>query len=146
MGTTYVRNQTTSRFCCFYQCLDVARMTGAHFYYCDLVLFCQAEECLWHAYVIVEVALCIEHIIFLRKNSSNQFFGGRLAIRSCNANHRDIELAAMLTGQVLKSLQTVVYQDKTVVLLVFRLIDNGVAATFFKGRSGKLITIKRFAF
>ena len=146
MGTTYVCYQTASWFSRFYQCLDVTRMAGSHFYDSNLMLFCQTEECFGHAYVIVEVALCIEYIIFLREYSGNQFFGGCLAICTCNTNHRNVELSTMLTGQILKGLQTVIYQDESLILLVFWFVDNGIAAAFFKGRSGKLITIKRFTF
>ena len=121
-------------------------MAGSHFNDCNLMLFCQAEECFGNAYIIVEVTLRIEHIIFLREYSGNQFFGGCLAIRSCNSNHGDIELSAMFASQILKRLQTVIYQDESLILLVFWFVDNGIAAAFFKGRSCKLITIKRFTF
>ena len=65
MGTTNIGNQTTGRLSCFCECLDVTRMTGAHFDDGYLVLLRQTEQCLGHTNIVVEVALRIEDIVFL---------------------------------------------------------------------------------
>ena len=111
MGSAYVGDQTAGGFCCFCECLDVARMAGAHLDDGDFVLLCQSEEGLGHAYVVVEVALSVEHIVFLREHSSYEFLGGRLAVGACDADDGDVELTAMLAGQVLVSLQTILNND-----------------------------------
>ena len=113
-------------------------MTGSHLNDGNLVLFRQAEECLGYADIVVEVPLCIEHIIFLWENSGNQLFRSRLTVGAGDADYWDVELATVLTGKILESLQTVVDKDKlsTMVarLLLFgdsRVIDNRIGTSFF---------------
>ena len=107
MSSAYIGDQTTGGLCRLCERLDVARMAGAHLDDGDFVLLCQSEEGLGHAYVVVEVALSVEHIVFLREHSSYEFLGGRLAVGACDADNRNVELATMLTRQILEGLQTV---------------------------------------
>ena len=107
MGAAYVGDQTAGGLCRLCECLDVARMAGTHLDDGDLVLLRQAEEGLGHAYVVVEVALGIEHIVFLREHSSDEFLGGRFSVGSCDADDGDVELTTMFAGQILVSLQTI---------------------------------------
>ena len=65
MGPAYIGNQTTGGLCRFCQCLDVARMTGPHLDDSYLMLACQSEQCLGNTYVVIEVALSVEHIELL---------------------------------------------------------------------------------
>ena len=115
MGSAYVGDQTAGGLCRLCECLDVARMAGAHLDDGDLVLLRQAEEGLGHAYVVVEVALGVEHIVFLREHSCYEFLGGRLAVGACDADDGDVELTAMLAGQVLERLQAVVDENESFV-------------------------------
>ena len=55
-------------------------------------------------------------------------------------------MAAVLACKCLIGVQTVVYEDISVVLLVFNLIYYGVCAALFKCRLGELIAVERCAF
>ena len=61
----------------------------------------QTQQCLGHADVVIEVALCEEHVVFLAENSRSKFLCGGLSVGSCNANHRCAELTAVVTGEEL---------------------------------------------
>ena len=104
MGFSYIGNQSAGGLCCFSQCLDVSRMTGSHFDDGYLMFFVQAEQCLGYSNIVIEIALGIKHVELLLEYSGNEFLGCRLAVSACNADDRNIELAAVLTGEVLERL------------------------------------------
>ena len=80
MGTAYVGDQTTGGLCCLYECLDITWMAGPHLDDGNLMFLCQTKKGLGHTYVVVEVALGVEHIVFLREHSGNKFLSCGLAI------------------------------------------------------------------
>ena len=87
-------------------------MRGTHLHYCYVVLVRQSEQRLGYPHVVVEVTLCSHHVIAFRQHGTHQFLRGCLAIRTRNADDRNIELAAMLAGQVLEGLQAVVDENE----------------------------------
>ena len=86
-------------------------MAGTHLDDGYLVAVVQSEEGLGHAHVVVEIALCEEDIILLLQDGRNEFLGGGFAVGARDADDRDVELAAMLAGQVLEGLETVGNKD-----------------------------------
>ena len=111
MGSADVGDESAGRLGGFDERLDVARMAGTHLDDSYLVAIVQSEEGLGHAHVVVEIALCEEDIILLLQDGRNEFLGGCFAVGARDADDRDIELAAMLAGQVLESLETVGNKD-----------------------------------
>ena len=110
-------------------------MTGAHLDDGNLMVLRQTEQGLGHADIIVEVALCIEHIVFLGEHGSHKLLGGCLTVGTGNADDGDIELATMFTGQILEGLQTVIDKDEPVVIgrLHGWIVDDGIGTTLLKG-------------
>ena len=116
MGAAHVGDESAGGFHGFHQCLDVAGMGGTHLYDGNLVLGLQAQQRLRNAHVVVEVALGVEHIIFLRQHFRDKFLGSRLAVGASDADDGNLELPAMLAGQVLKRLQAVVdFNNPTII-------------------------------
>ena len=148
MGSANIGYQTAGGLCSLSKRLDVARMAGAHLDDSYLVLLCESEQRLGHTYIIIEIALSIEHIVFLRKDCSNEFLGGSLAVSASDANDWDIELTTMLTGQILKGLQTIVDNDKSVISRGGNrcIIYDSIGTAFLEGRQSKLVAVERFAF
>ena len=104
MGFAHVGDEAAGGLCRLGEGLDVAGVAGPHLNDGYLVAGGQAEEGLGHTHVVVEVALGVEHVVFLGEHSGNQLLGGGFAVGASNADHRDVELATVLTGQVLKGL------------------------------------------
>ena len=75
------------------------------------MLFVQAEQRLGYTYVIVEVALCSQNVVFLREYCLDEFLGCGLTIGACNTDDGDVELATMFAGNILEGLQTVANLD-----------------------------------
>ena len=171
MGTTYVGDEATGRLSRFHQRLDVTRVTGSHLNDCNLVLLRQTEQCLGHTHVVVEVALGVKHIVFLGKHGSDQFLRGGLAIGAGDANHGDVKLTTVLTGQVLEGLEAVIDEDEPILKLcimhscvppvasVLRpsgelcivncelcIVYDGIGTTLFQGLQGELVAVERLAF
>ena len=131
MGTSHISDEATGGLCRLGQCLDVARMAGAHLDNGNVVFLCQAEQRLGHAHVVIEIALGIEHVVLLLKHVGNQFLRGGLAVGACDSDDRDMELATMFASQVLEGLEAVVNEDETLVRTILiiqnvRIIDDGV--------------------
>ena len=143
---SHVGDESAGGFGCLYQCLDVARMTGSHFHHRYLMLLVESEEGLGYTHVVIEVALRVERVVFLRQHRGYQFLCGGLPVGTCNANHRDIKLPTMFASQVLEGLQYVIYQDETLVLPIVGIVYHGVCASLLDGCCGKLVAVKRFAF
>ena len=104
VGTTYIRNHTASRLHVCNEFLDVAWVGGSHLYDGYLMFAAQTEEGLRYAHIIIEVALCEHHVVFLAQYGRNQFLGGGLAVGTSDTYHWDVEVAAMLTSQFLDCL------------------------------------------
>ena len=95
----------------------------------------QTEQGLGHTNIIIEVALRIEHIVFLGEHGSHKFLGGCLTVGACDADDGDIELATVLTGQILEGLQTVIDKDESVIVGRHHgwIVDDGIGTTLLKG-------------
>ena len=65
MGAPHVGYQATGRLSRLNKRLDVAWMTGTHFDDGNLMRLRQTEERLGHSHVIIEITLCVKHLIFL---------------------------------------------------------------------------------
>ena len=117
-------------------------MACAHFHYSDVMRLVQSEQVFGYPYIVVEVALRVHDIVFLLQYGGYQFFSSCFAVGAGNADDGYVELTAVLTGDVLKSLQTVVNHDVSVVFLVLRFVDDGVCAPFFQRLFGKGIAVE----
>ena len=115
MGSANVGDQSAGRLSRLGEGLDVARMAGTHLDDGYLVLLREAEKGLGHSHVVVEVALCVEHVVLLRQNGGNELLRGGLAVGACDADDGDVELAAVLAGQGFEGLETVVDEDYLIV-------------------------------
>ena len=76
--------------------LDVARMRRTHLHNGNLMLRTKAKQRLGHTYVVVEVALCVQHVVFLLKHGSGELLGSGLAVGARDADNRRGERAAMV--------------------------------------------------
>ena len=84
-------------------------MVGSHLDDCDVVFLGQLQERLGHSDVVVEVALCIEHIVFLFQHGGNEFLRGGFAIRACDADDGGADMYTMIFGQLLQGGQHIVH-------------------------------------
>ena len=89
---TYIGDQSDVGFANIHQLVDVARMTGSHLDNGYLMFGFQAQHRSRYTDTIVEVALCIEHIVFLGKNGSGELLGGSFAIGARNADDGDARI------------------------------------------------------
>ena len=145
VGTTHIGDHAAGRFHVFYEFLDVARMGSPHFYNGNLVLWGKTEECLRYAHVIVEVALCEHHVVFLTEHGRNQFLGRGLTIGSRDSHYRNIEVATMLTGQFLEGGETILYKDESLIALlgILFFVYYCIGTAFLQGHGGKLVAVER---
>ena len=75
----------------------------------NLVLFCEAQEGFGYTSVIVEVTLCKQYLIALRKNGSREFLCRSFAIRTRNLHHGKSQLLAMMVRQFLQHQQYIAH-------------------------------------
>ena len=149
MGLSHVGDQAAGGFSGFGQGLDVARVAGAHLDNGNLMHDTEAEKCLGHAHVVVEVALGCHLVITLGQDGAHEFLGRCLAVGAGDADDRDVKAAAVLTCHVLVGLQCVGDENHlfvTVIAVIYLLIvDDSDGATFVQGLGCKLVAVKRFA-
>ena len=147
VGTAYVGNHTAGWLHVFHEFSDVTRMGSTHFYNGNLIFRRETEERLWYAYIIIEVALSEHHVELLAENSRDEFLGGGLAVGSGDSYYRNIEVAAMLTGEFLEGGEAVLYEDVALVafLGILFFINNHIGTAFLQSHVGKLVAIKRCA-
>ena len=110
-------------------------MAGAHLDDGYLVFRSQAEQRLGHPYVVVEVALGVEHVVLLLQHGGDELLGGRLAVGAGNADDGNLELAAVFAGQVLEGLEAVVDLDDLPLGRLgggHSLVNDGVGAALFQ--------------
>ena len=104
---SHVGDESAGRLGRLGQCAYVARMAGPRLDDGDVVLLGKPEQRLGHAHVVVEVALGVEHVVSLAEHGGNEFLRGGLAVGARDAYDGNLELAAMLAGQVLEGLEAV---------------------------------------
>ena len=148
MRTAHVCDERIVGLNDLHQRLDVARVRRAHLHDCYVVCRVQAQQCLGHADVVVEVALGVEHVVFLQKHRSREFLCGGLAVGSGDADDRRAERTSVIACELLQSVQTVVDENEASVALndVLRFIDNSISAALLKRSSSKLVAVERSAF
>ena len=117
-------------------------MRGSHLHHSDVVAVVQTEQRLGHSHIVVEVALCSHYVVFFSQHGAYQLLGGCLAVGTCDAYDGQLELAAMLTSQVLECLQAVIHEDDAFVRLVFFLVNDGVGTAFLQCLLGKLVAVE----
>ena len=98
MCLTYIGDDTEVRSYNIHECLDFAWMIGTHLHHCHLMLRSELEQRFWHTDVVVEIALCVENLIFFLQHGSNQFLRGGLAIRTRHTNDGRAEFFPMESG------------------------------------------------
>ena len=145
VGTAHVGDHAAGRLHILHELADVIGMGSSHLHDGDLMLFAQAEECLGHAHVVVEVALGKHHVVFLAENGRYEFFGSGLAVGARDSYHRNVEVAAVLAGEFLEGGEAVVHEDVTPVALlgILLFVHNHIGAAFLQSHAGKLVAVKR---
>ena len=108
----------------------------------------ESKQSFWYTYIIIEVALSIHHIIFLRQYGCNKFLGCSLAVCACDTYYRNVELTTMLACHLFECSQYIVDYDKSFVTLygILLLVNDCIRATLVESCLSKLITVERFAF
>ena len=142
------------RKCYIHQFLDVTRMTCAHFDHSNLSLRIDLQQSQRDSDAVIEITLSGSHLIFNRKNFSDQLLCCGLSVGSCQSynsqgfsiheGHRSVP-----TGKILKCLEGVIHRKQTFLSLSQGchcriLIDNSICRTCLKGLECILITIKVF--
>ena len=120
-------------------------LAGAHLNDGNLVLGAQAQQRLRHTYVVVEISLGGQHIVLLAKHGLHQFLCSGLSVGPGNGNDGNVELAAMLAGQVLVGLQAVFHKYEALVGGVFLFVYDGQCTSFLQGLCGELVSIEGVA-
>ena len=147
VGTSYVGDDGIVGFYHVNQSLDVARMRRAHLHNGNLVLRTQSQQRLGHAYVVVEIALRVQHVVLLLQHGSREFLGRCLSVGTRNAYDWRGERAAMIERQLLERGKAVVAQNVACIALggILRLVHYGIGATLVERHCRKLVAVERFA-
>ena len=145
VGTTYVGYDGIVRFYHVNQRLDVARMRRAHLHNGNLVLRTQSQQRLGHAYVVVEIALRVQHVILLLQHGSREFLGCCLSIGARNAYDWRGERASMIERQLLERGKAVVAQNVACIALgrILRLVHYSIGAPLLERHCRKLVAVER---
>ncbi len=111
---------------------NLSRVAGPHLYDGNLCIGGDGEEGEWHAEVVVEVAGGGVGAVAFGQDSVDKLLGGGLAVGAGDAYERDGELAAVVSGQLLKGSENVWHHDAAVVDFVLRVADDAQRGTLFQ--------------
>ena len=134
VSLAYVRDDAKVGQHNLHQCLDFAWVVCAHLDDSNVMFFLELQESLWHTDVVVEVALRVKHIVFLLQYGGNQFFRGRLTVRTCDADDRCTQVDTVIFRQLLQGGEHILHQNQPFVTLfcVFFLVNHGIGCTLFQ--------------
>lgn len=146
MGAADIGDQSAGRLDQIDQRADVAGMACSHLDDGNIMFGSETEERLWHADVVVEIAFGEEDIVTAGQNGGDEFLGGRLAIGAGDADDGNGEPAAMVAGQLLERLQTVVDEDAARIGGIRGVVHHGPGTTLLQRGCGKTVAVERRAF
>ena len=127
------------------ECAYVAGMRGPHLHYGEVVLGAEAQQCLRHADVVVEVALREEHVVFLLQHGGGKLLCCGLAVGAGDAYDARAELAAVMARELLQGGEAVVDEDAARVGGKLLLVHHGVGAALLQRHCGKAVAVERRA-
>ena len=129
---------------------DLAGRAGAHLHDGHLGLLVDAEEGERHADVVVEVGLGGHQVVFPAEDGGNEFLGGRLAVGTRDADHRNVELAAVVGRQLLQHGERVLDHDAFASLVrgAFQqeAVHDGIFGAGLQGCLREIVTVELLAF
>ncbi len=118
--------------------LNFARMVGTHLDDGNLCIGGDGKEREGHSEVVVEVAGGGVGAVAFGQDGVDKLLGGGLAVGAGNAYEGDRELAAVVSGELLKGGEHVWHHDAAVIDFVLRVADDAKCGTLFQclGREG----------
>ena len=147
MGSPDIRDEPEVCFDYTAKVCYLAWMIGACLDDGNIVLGLDAKQGERHADVIIEIALGIEDVLPLGKDSADEFFCGGLAVGSRNLQNSLSPCFAMIGSQFLQGRQHIRNEDESLVLLCdFRIIYDSKGTTFLESLQGIVVAVERFAF
>ena len=153
MSAPHIGDEPAGGLCRLGQRLDVAGVAGTHLYDGNLVFGAQAQQRLWHAHVVVEVALCGQHVVLLAEHGLHQFLRRGLAVGAGDAYDGNVELTAVLACQQLQGLQRVADGYEALAQRGIGLgqsgaviTDDGQGAALLQGLQGEAVAVEVVAF
>lgn len=111
---------------------NLAGMAGPHLYDGNLCVGGDGEEREGHTEVVVEVAGGGMGAVAFGQDGVDKFLGSGLAVGASNAYEGDRELAAVVSGKLLKGGEHVWHHDASVVDFVLRVADDAKGGTLFQ--------------
>ena len=150
MGLAHAGDQAAGGLDDARQLGDFAGGAGAHFHDGQVGAFVDAEEGEGDADVVVEVRLGGYHVVLLGQDGGDELLGGGLAVGAGDADHRDVELAAVVGGQLLQHFQGILNDDALPSApgrpFEQEAVDDGIAGTRLQGVQGEIVPVERFSF
>jgi len=96
--------------------------------------------------MVVEIGLGGHDMEFLGQDSRHQFLGGRLAVGAGDTHDRNVELHAVVSGQLLQHGQRILHHDAFAALVVRAFqqeaVDDGILGAGFQGVFRKVVAIE----
>ena len=88
----------------------------------------KTKQCFRHTNIIVEVALRVQHIVFLFQNRRHEFLCCCFTVRACNADDFSSEVTPMVIGKTLQCLQTIIRKYKSFIALrsILLFVNDGI--------------------
>ena len=129
---------------------NLAGCAGAHFHDGHLRMLVEAEQRERHADVVVEVGLSGYQVVRLGQYGRHQLLGRRLAVGAGDAHDGNVELPAVVSGQLLQHGQGILHHDALASFVGRSLqeeaVDDGVFGAGLQGVLGKVIAVELFTF
>ena len=127
--------------------VNLTRVVGAHLHDGNLSIRLDAQQGERHTDVVVQVALSVDDIVFLGQYRRDEFLGGRLAIGAGDGKHNSFALSAVIGGEVLQGLQSVIHDEDALVLRqVFAVSDDEAGHALLGHLQGKVVGIEVLTF
>jgi hypothetical protein len=98
-----VRNDSDRGSGYFTELGGLAEIIDSHLNDRSLMVIVEAEQGLWNAYTVVEVAFRLENFPSMRQDPGDHFFRRGLAVASRNGNDRNVKSASVIRSQLLVS-------------------------------------------
>ena len=112
------------------------------------MVFGELQQRFRHAYMVIEIALRVEHTVFLFQHGRDEFLCGGLAVGARHTYYGGAEGGAVQVRQLLECGESIIHEDDTLVALfcIFHFVDDGICGSLLQCALGICVAVESVAF
>ncbi len=127
----------------FAQAVHFPEFADAHLHHSHLMLFPDVQQCQRHAYLIVEIAFCLQNPVPHGQYPGDKLLGAGFARTSCDSHHFHGQLPPVGLCHILQGLQRILHQQITPPLRPVGIVFRFHLLRGFPGQYQRCPSLKR---